>query len=281
MSCRKYTSVLLALMACSGYAAETAQLSSDQTILLESARAYAMKYSHELPDFICTQVTHRASMKNMDANAGAGISGRSPIVAMANSMGFSSDSFEEQLTYVGGKESYEVLTVNGRKVKNVDPLKFQGAVSEGEFGSMLVEVFDPSSDTTFAWGHVANFHGRQAWVYEFHVPKESGTYVIARDSDKEMLVSTSGEVFIDPKTHEVLQISSKLDLPPGFPIRIARRSIEFAPRQIAGKSYILPTVSLVHMEDKQQVYDNKIEFKNYHRFATESTIHFDNQDQQK
>jgi hypothetical protein len=280
VSCLKFAAVLLALLASSGYAAEPSQLSSDQARVLESARVAAIQYTHLLPDFICTQITHRAITKSLDGNLGTGVSGRSTIAAMANSVGFSSDVIEEQLTYVGGKESYEVLTVNGKKVKNVDHLQLQGAMSEGEFGSLLVEVFDSASHTTFTWSHAGNVHGRHAWVYDFVVPRESGTTVVARDTDKEIIVSISGQVFIDPETSEVLQITSKLDLPSNFPIRVAQRSIEFAPSDIAGKSYSLPTRSQVHMEDATHYYDNKIEFKNYHRFASESTLHFENQDSQ-
>jgi hypothetical protein len=281
MSRIQFAAGFLALMTCAGYAAEPAQLSPDQTKVLESARAYAMKYTHELPDFICTQITHRSAMKNMDASSGAGISGRSPIAAMANGMGYKSDVIEEQLTYVGGKENYSALTLNGKKMAGVDPMKLNGANSKGEFGSLLVELFDPASHTTFTWGHETRVHGRRAWVYDFEVPREAGTYAVAGDSEKAVLVPLSGEVSIVPESGEVLQISSKLDLPLDFPIRIARRSVEYAPQQIAGKSYLLPSRSLVHMEDSKQIYDNKIDFKNYHRFASESTIHFNSDDKQK
>jgi hypothetical protein len=274
---------LLVLLVPSGYAAESSSLTSDQAKVLESARALAMQYSHVLPDFICTQVTHRSIARAIDSNPniGAGVSGRSPIAAMAGAMGYSNDVIEEQLTYVGGTENYEVVTVNGKTVHNVSHQQFQGATSEGEFGSMMVQVFDPGSRATFTWGRTATEHGRHVWVYGFLVPKEYGTEVIARDSDKEVQVALSGEVYIDPETKEVLQITSSLDLPYNFPIRIAQRSIQFAPREIAGKNYSLPTRSLVHMEDGKSVYDNRIEFKNYHRFASESTIHFDNDTQSK
>lgn len=283
MNCLKIALPLLLILPTCGYSAEPTKLSSDQANVLESARALAMQYTHVLPDFICLQTTHRSTVRSMDGNGnmGTGMSGRSPIAAMARSAGYASDVIDEQLTYVGGKESYEVLAVNGKRVHGVDHLHFQGATSEGEFGSMLVQVFDPSSHTKFAWGHLANVHGRHAWVYEFEVPRESGTEVIARDSDKEILVPLSGQVYIDPETKEVLQISSRLDLPPGFPIRMAQRNIEFAPQAIAGKNYSLPIRSLVHMEDGTSVYDNRIEFKNYHRFASESTIHFDNANPQQ
>ena len=277
MNCLKIAA-LLVLLPCGAIAVEPAQLSADQATVLESARTLAMQYTRLLPDFICTQITRRTIARSVDINGniGAGMSGRSPLAAMAGSSGYLSDVIDEQLTYVGGKESYEVLNVNGRKVHNVDHMHFQGATSEGEFGSMLVQVFDPTSHATFTWGHLGSVHGRHAWVYDFVVPRESGTEVIARDSDKEILVSISGQVYIDPETKEVLQIVSKLDLPPTFPIRMAQRTIEFAPRQIAGKTYSLPTRSLVHMEDGKSVYDNRIEFKDYHRFASDSTIHYDN-----
>lgn len=281
----KFTAVFFAWLATSvsaaecAYAAGPSQLTSDQARVLESARAAAMKYTQELPDFICTQVTHRAVSKSLDGNLGTGVSGRSAIAAMANSTGFSSDVIEEQLTYVGGKESYEVLTVNGKKVKGVDHMHFQGAMSEGEFGSLLVEVFDRSSNATFTWSRVGNVHGKHVWVYEFVVPKEFGTAVVVRDPDKEITVSTSGQISVDPETSEVLQITEKLDLPPNFQIRVAQRSIDFAPQDIAGKSYSLPIHSLVHMEDAAHYYDNKIDFKNYHRFASESTLHFDKDSQ--
>ena len=282
MNCLKIATSLLLLLPPCGYAAESTQLSSDQASVLESARALAMQYTHVLPDFICLQTTHRSTVRSMDGgNMGTGISGRSPMAGMARSSGYASDVIDEQLTYVGGKESYEVLAVNGKKVHGVDHLHFQGATSEGEFGSMLLQVFDPASHTSFTWGHTASVHGRHAWVFEFEVPREAGTEVIARDTDKEILVSISGQVYIDPETKEVLQISSRLDLPPGFPIRMAQRDIEYAPREIAGKNYSLPTRSLVHMEDGKSVYDNRIEFKNYHRFASESTIHFDNANPQQ
>lgn len=283
MNCLIIAAALSVLLPYGANAADPAPLSSDQTSVLESARTLAMQYTHVLPDFICTQTTHRTITRAMDSNGnmGAGISGRSPLAAMAGASGYLSDVIDEQLTYVGGKESYEVMTVNGKRVHNVDHLHFQGATSEGEFGSMLLQVFAPESHTAFSWGRVASVHGRRAWVYEFVVPRESGTEVIARDSDKEVLVSISGQVYIDPETKEVLQISSRLDLPPSFPIHLAQRNIEFAPREIAGKNYSLPTRSLVHMEDGKSVYDNRIEFRNYHRFASESTLHYDENNQPK
>lgn len=282
MNCLK-TVLTIALLTSCGFAAEPAQLTPDQAKVLESARAAAMQYTKLLPDFICTQITHRSTSKNMAnmGNLGAGISGRSPVAGMTNSSGYSNDVIEEQLTFAGGKESYDVLTVNHRKVTGKDHMLLAGAISAGEFGSALEEVFDPRSHTTFTWDHEATQHGHREWVFAFHVPKEAGTTIIYRDSDEDIPVSYAGRVFIDPATFQVVEITSKYDLPPDFPIKLVEREVEYAPQQIAGKSYNLPKRSLVHLEDGAHVYDNRIDFTSYHRFASESTIHFDNGDTQQ
>jgi hypothetical protein len=124
-------------------------------------------------------------------------------------------------------------------------------------------------------------HGRPVDVFGFHVPPEAGTSIIYRDSDKEITVSYTGDIYIDPANMEVVEITSKYDLPPTFPIHIVERKVEYAPQEIAGKSYSLPSRSIVHMEDGMHSYDNRIDFKNYHRFATESTLHFDEGNQPK
>ena len=282
MKCPRRAFVTLVLIATSVAAAEQGQLSPEQSRIIETARTAALDYTRQLPDFICTQITHRAIVKTPENSfSGTGVSGRGPIAAMANSMGFSSDTIEEQLTYVGGKESYEVLTLNGRKAVNKDHMSLAGVTSAGEFGSLLSEVFDPASHTTFSWARAEKLHGRSVNVFRFNVPKEAGTSILYQDTDKEIQVSYSGEVFIDPETMQVVEISSKFDLPPTFPIRVAERKVEYAPQQIAGKSYSLPARSLVHMEDGIHSYDNRIDFKDYHRFSSESTLHFDEGGQQK
>lgn len=282
LSCLKNV-LIVVLLASSGLAAELGQLTADQAKVLESARAAAMQYTKLLPDFICTQITHRSTSNilNSTTSLGAGISGRSPVAGMANSPHYSNDVIEEQLTFANGKERYDVLKVNGKKASGEDHMLLAGAISAGEFGSALEEVFDPRSNSAFTWDREENRHGRHEWVFNFHVPKEAGTTIVYRNSDREISVSYSGRIFIDPVTYEVLEISSRYDLPLDFPIKLVERTVEYAPREIAGKSYMLPTRSLVHLEDGTTVYDNRIDFKDYHHFASESTIHFNNDNQQQ
>lgn len=274
MRCLRISAVVPALLAATLCSAESAPLTSEQNSVLEDARAYALQYAHQLPDFICTQITHREVSKIQVGILGAGASSRTPIGVTALAKGTSgSDVIEEQLTYVGGKESYEVLAVDGKKMPGMTHMLLAGAVSSGEFGSVLIEVFDPKSQTTFTWAREANLHGRHVYVYGFKVPKDAGTALIDKDTNMALLASITGQVFIDPATYDVLQIISRLTIPSEFPIHLVERKVEYAAQQIAGKTYNLPLRSEMRMEDNTQSYYNVIEFRNYHHFTSESTIH--------
>ncbi len=71
-------------------------------------------------------------------------------------------------------------------------------------------------------------------------------------------------------------IDSSLDLPADASFLTGKSTVEYEPVKIAGKSYNLPFHSEVRMQDKEYSYANRIDFRDYHKFAVESTIHYDN-----
>ena len=268
----KAAALALVVLALRGNAVEPAKLSAEQTKVLESARASALLYRAQLPDFICTQVTHRNTASKSLGTMGAGMVTRN-AGAIPAGPDSSSDVIEEQLTYTGKQENYEVVSVDGRRVKGMTHMQIQGgAISGGEFGSVLAQIFEPSSRTTFTWNRAANLRGRHIYVFGFRVPREAGTTVADARTKNRTVVSFSGQISIDPETLQVIEITSKHDMPSGFPIQVFERRVEYAPQQIAGKTYSLPAQSVIHIEDGAHVYVNKIDFKNYHRFTSESTI---------
>jgi len=184
------------------------------------------------------------------------------------------DVIEERLTYIGKREEYEVLKMNGKPAKGVDHLQLQGAFTAGEFGSALQDIFDPNSHTSFSWDRIEHIHGQKVYAYAFRVPQEHGANVIHRDPDRQAVVPYSGHIFVDPQTFSVLRITSTLDLPAGFPIVHADRMIEYKPIMIANKEYLLPSHSEVHIQDSARSYVNEVDFKDYHKFVAESTIHY-------
>ena len=256
----KTVAVLLFSAAVSAFAANSPKLSADQTSVLEDARAHALQYAKQLPNFICTQVTRREIARNNHS------------AATTWTVNVNHDVIEEQLTFLGGKESYKVLSLNGKPATGLAHMQIGGAISTGEFGTVFTQVFAPESQTIFIWDRETAVRGHRVWAFKFRVPREAGAAVIDRESNTAVFAPFLGRVLIDPETFAVLEISTTLELPANFRIRNVERKISYAEQDIAGKSYDLPIHCELHMEEGNLVFDNTIDFQNYHRFSSESTI---------
>jgi hypothetical protein len=264
-----------------GVSADNSELTANQARLLESARALALAYTQNLPNFICTQITQRETQDQINFGTsfnGAGSSrGGAGLAGASHAPGGMQDVIEERLTFYDQFEHYEVVAVNGKKASGQKHMQFAGAISAGEFGSALSNLFDPRSQAEFSWDKATSLNGRSVYVFQFHVPRQNGTIVMDRDTDQKILVASSGKLFVDSKTFEVARISSALELPVDFPIKMATIDVTYKPAEIAGKTYNLPSRSEVRMKDSAHLYVNEIQFRDYHRFVVESTIHYDSE----
>ncbi len=77
----------------------------------------------------------------------------------------------------------------------------------------------------------------------------------------------SSRVVIDPETKDILEISSTLELPDKFPIQNVKRRVVYADQEIGGRKYCLPVRSESPMETSTRVFDNQIDFRDYHQFS--------------
>jgi len=262
--------------------AQSNQPSPNTPPVLESIRSSALQYTKNLPDFICTQTTHRRVTDPSGVAIGmTGIStsGRGVLGAPSGISSGSNDTIEENLALYDQREHYEVLSVNGAKSTRLDHLQFTGAISAGEFGSALENIFDPATGTTFSWDRDSSVKGRRVHVLSFRVPKEHGNVVVYRGSAQQILAPYSGRVLIDSENLQVLKIASSLELPIGFPIKMAQTTVDYRSVEIAGKVFNLPYKSEVRLEDSSHLFVNEIEFRNYHKFSVQSTIHYDGESQ--
>src|SRR5277367_4790402 len=100
----------------------------EQRRTLDTARDIAINYSRKLPDFVCTeqvQRTDRISPTNIKA-----------------------DRLTIHVSYFGQKEKQKLVSINGNRTEQ--PLEsLDGLITGGEFGSLLLGVFDPSSSADF------------------------------------------------------------------------------------------------------------------------------------
>jgi hypothetical protein len=248
----------------------------DPAKALESVRGAALQYTHKLPDFICEQITHRSMSRLSATDVGSGISSNlNPNVPLViPSAGTAHDVIDETLTFIGGRENYAVLSVNGKKVSGIDHMQFQGATSTGEFGSLLHDIFDPQSQAALRLDRIENRRGHPVYVFAFRVPQENGRIVLYRETGQQIVVAYEGKVMVDADSLDVLQISTTLDLPAHFPIQRGQINVQYRRATIENKSYNLPYRSEVQIEDRSSHYVNTIEFRGYHKFAAESTIHY-------
>ena len=258
------------------------KLTAEQSKFLESLRASALQFTKDLPNFICMQTTHRTVTNTSSFAVGmTGVStgGRGTLGIPSGIALNGNDTIEEQLTFFDQREHYEVLAVDGRKVSGLSHLQFGGAASAGEFGSALENIFDPRSKTVFAWDRDSSISGHRVHVLSFRVPKESGNLVMYGPGNKQTTAPYSGRVFVDPENLQVVRIISDLDLPVGFPIKMEQVTVEYRPVEIGGKSFNLPYKSEMRLQDDSHLYVNEIEFRKYHKFSVQSTIHYDDNTQ--
>ena len=226
------------------------------------ARRKALNYTASLPDFICTETVRRFE------------------AAPGRTSWDSLDSLTVQLTYFDHEENYKLIARNGRKT-NLTYDQVGGALSEGEFGSLLLSIFVPTSRTTFRWLHWTTLRKRQAYVLAFRIDARNSTFTLRVGRYGGLETSTvpgqHGVVYIDRETRDVLRVDCESDsIPPDFPLAGATRTLDYGTAEVGGKSYLLPLHAEVRMMPRgvDPVTRNDVEFSAFRKFAGESTISF-------
>jgi PA14 domain len=177
--------------------------------------AGAMNYSATLPNFICTEFIRRYS-RVPDPSS------RSTLAAKPDSAPEwrPKDVLNVKLTYFGNREKYELTQVNGRAAERGYEAS-GGAVSEGDFGSKLLEIFAPDNETRFQWDHWTLLRGRLTHVFSYRTLAEHSHYRIAVGANSggrnSVIAGRSGFVYADNETHMVMRITGEAEsIPLGF-----------------------------------------------------------------
>lgn len=230
----------------------------EQRRVVNAAQEVAIHYAGSLPDFLCTET----------------------ILRYDDVRGFLqlNDTVLVRLGYLDGHENYRVLSINGKlTMRTMEELG--GAVSEGEFGSMLASLFVPDSKTVFRWDHWTTIRKRIAHVYTFRIPVEHAAYRMQvragpRDALQSVLAGQHGFVYIDRETNQILRILSEADVPANFPVRESATLLDYDFTTIAGRRFLLPVRADVRMATDRLHTRNVVEFRDYRKFTGESTITF-------
>ncbi len=229
-----------------------------EEVIIEKARAEAGSFLETLPNYFCQEIMTRyqteASSKNWRPL---------DVVSMA-------------LVYENGKESYRNLAINGKATKK-SLFDLPGSMSTGEFGSVLADVFSPYTAADFEYRKESRSAGRTALVYDFSVDREHSHWQIMVASQ---LVKPpyQGSVWIDKETHRVLRIEMQAThLPDAFPTDKVEMATDYEFVRFGERQYLVPVhaESMGCQRDSNNCSRNAIDFRNYHRYAGESSITFE------
>jgi hypothetical protein len=251
--CRAIRGICIGLMAWCSLAPAQQPTAADTTAMIERARQKARQYTQSLPDFECTETVHRSTSEGSGASL--------------------SDTLTIKLSYSQRAEVHKLVLVNGKPTE----LKFEGlhgATSVGEFGGILHMVFDPASQTAFAWESWKNVRQRRSAAYEYAVSAATSPYFL-RYAGHESMVSIHGVVEVDATSGEVLRLTYICyDIPKELNLTSASGSVDYELAGVGGQNYLLPARSESQMRGPAVVVRNKMEFTAYHKFTTDSVIDF-------
>jgi hypothetical protein len=230
---------------------------SEDALIRKAAEA-ALEFTETLPSYVCNEMMARFQSETSPANF-------QPV-----------DVVSAEVVYENGKEDYRNLAINGKPVKKKIE-ETGGAWSTGEFGTVLIDLFSPATAADFHFRRDSRTNGVTAKLYEFDVARERSHWMIHAGSQT-YNPAYSGSVWIDPKTSRVLRIEMQAkSMPENFPIDHVESATDYDYIRLGGtQQYLLP----VHAETlscqraSNFCAQNKIDFRNYHKYTGESSIKY-------
>jgi hypothetical protein len=239
----------------------------EQAAVIEAVRQYALNYSKNLPNFLCTLVTRRFGAPKPGTKNG-GSAGSDPAFRKL-------DELLIRLTYFEQKEDYKLIMVNN-SVTTQDYKKLGGSTSTGDFGSMMLQIFEPRSEARFEWDHWGLLRGHNVMVFAYHVAQARSQWQITvKDVSQSIVPAYHGLVYVD-SAHQVQRVTLVADeIPPDFPVKKASTILDYDNVDISGHMFLLPLRASVAMVNDDYLTRNDEEFRNYNKYSADSVLKFD------
>jgi len=229
----------------------------EQRKLIDNLRDYSMNYDKSLPDFLCTQVTRRFYDPN------------------GLDYWVSADTITAKLSYFQHKEEKKVLFVNNQ-YKDIDWEKLGGASSTGEFGDMLREIFERDTEASFQWERWGTLRRKRTHVIRYTVQQSHSKWQIVYEKSMTIRPAYTGLIFADASNGKIMRVTLEaLDMPSSFPIQMAKNQLDYDYTEISGSTFLLPLRAEVKMREGRLLIRNDIEFRNYRKFGSDTSITFD------
>ena len=227
---------------------------------IDQAREEAFSFTETLPNYVVKQYTTRYAAQVVRGN-------QTSWQALDH---VTADVIEED-----GTEKYKNILVNGQPPR-VD-IEKSGSWSRGEFSSLQLDVLSPSTNARFHGKQATTIVNRAAFLYDFSVERPNSHWHIEAEGQSEQPGYT-GSIWIDKENYRVLRIElSAQNLPRTFPLDTVESAVDYNYVVIGEGKYLLPVHSeaLSCARGPSGCTRNVIEFRNYKKFAADSSITFD------
>jgi hypothetical protein len=227
-------------------------------VFLQQARDATGEFTGTLPNFMCVEVVTRYLSDNH-----------------AGTVWKPQDVVSTDLIWRDGKEEYKNLTIGGKKVS--DPSKVgDRSWSYGEFGTILEDLFSPATAADMQYARASHINHMDAVMYDFDVARERSHWLVI-EGGQSITPARTGTVWFDKESKRVLRIEFEaVDIPKTFPADTLEAALDNDYVMLGRKKFLVP----VHAETldchRGMAYctKNVIDFRNYHRFGSESDIQF-------
>lgn len=237
---------------------KTAAKRSFGSELLDLTLDWTANFMHGLPNYVCQQNTTRYMQQSRSDDWQA------------------QDVVSAQVIFEDGQDKYRNIMVNGKKT-NKDMMEIGGQTSTGEFGGVLISLFDPRRNTEFTYARTAAIGDTPVVIYDFKVTLPSSDWHIIVGGQM-LEPAYSGRIWVEKKTGEIRRLEQQADnIPKDFPNDTVEMAVDYEEVSLGTPTkYLVP----VHAENiscqrgTQFCGKNVIEFRDYHRYAGESTITF-------
>jgi hypothetical protein len=247
---RKIEAIILAVtLACSAGAQDRA-ISSEETQVIEKTRGLVLEYTETLKNFICTETVHRSQLQK----------GSQKWKAL--------DTLAVAVELSDRGERYKLLTINGKPTQK-KLSEVGGAISDGDFGSILQWIFQLESKTKFQAERSSELRGRPMHVFSYRIEQNHSKFKV-----NDTITAFGGLIFLDRETSRVMRITAAASgLPADWAITAFSQEQDYGFAEISGQKFWLPVHGdlSVTVRDGSR-YRNELEFGNYRRFSSETTL---------
>ena len=217
-----------------------------QKKIIEDARAKALAYSKELPDFVCRQVTRR-SEDPKGTNQWRTI-----------------ETINEQLSFIGRKEEYRTIAINGKKVSNEN--RSGGLMRSTEFADFLNWIFDPKSKAEIAWSKWDALRGHRVHELGFRVTPENSKYTISKGKGQGVTAGMFGVIDVDSESGSVLKLGIvTTDIPANYPVQGVATELHYEFARLGEHFYVLPLKADLHSKEGKSLIWNEVEFHDFRK----------------